>query len=124
MNLLRSADARVTSTPNAVMTTFASMSIGASPIALWRTEMVPGAQGPEHSFDVDQVWTVLGGGARIHVDGATVAIESGDTVVLPAGALRQIQADPTRGLTAVVAAPSGGAATASGAEPVVPAWAC
>lgn len=38
--------------------------------------MRPGATGPPHTFDAEQVWTVL--------DGEALALSPGDTVVLPA----------------------------------------
>jgi quercetin dioxygenase-like cupin family protein len=120
--VVRDTDARRTTTPNATMTTLASPTLGGARAALWRVEMVPGASGPLHWFDVEQVWTVLAGSARIELDGDPVVVGAGDTVVMPARLPRQVHADPGSGFTALVTAPGGALATAPGAEPVLPPW--
>ena len=131
MSVTRDADSRRTETPNAVMTTLASSTQGGSEIAVWRVEMAPEASGPPHIFDTEQVWTVLGGGARILLAGEEIAVATGDTVIMPADTLRQVFADTEHGFTAIVCA----AATArvypkaevpppatSDDEMIVPAW--
>jgi quercetin dioxygenase-like cupin family protein len=122
MPVVRHADARRTSTPNATMTTYASPTVGGATTALWRVEMTPGASGPHHTFDVEQIWTVLDGAATVELDGEQAGVGPGDTLVLPAGAPRRIHADPRAGFTAIVTAPAGALATAAGAEPVLPPW--
>ncbi len=92
---------RVTETPNAVMTTYASPTQGSAELSLWRVEMKEGAQGPLHVFDTEQIWTALTGKATVEVDDRTVDLAAGDTVVLPAGAHRRITAGAE--FTAVVA---------------------
>ncbi|MBN9103167.1 MULTISPECIES: cupin domain-containing protein [unclassified Pseudonocardia] len=121
MPVVRHADARRTATPNAVMTTLASPTQGGTGLAVWQVRMDPGASGPPHRFDAEQVWTVLTGSARIELDGAEHAVGEGDTVVMPAGVPRRVHAGE-RPFTAVVAAPAGARATADGADPVLPAW--
>jgi quercetin dioxygenase-like cupin family protein len=135
MHVIRNADTRRTETPNAVMTTLASPSQGEASQCVWRVEMVPGRSGPLHGIDVEQVWTVLGGGASIEVGPQTVSLGTGDTIVLPAGAARRITADQDAGLHAIVAAPAGMRAymlsgdvagphgPAADADKVLPAWA-
>jgi quercetin dioxygenase-like cupin family protein len=122
MPVVRTSDARRSSTPNATMTTFASPTLGGAEVALWQVEMVPGATGPLHWFDVEQVWTVLAGAARIELGDEPVDVGPGDTVVMPAELPRRVHADPEAGFTAMVAAPGGALATAPGAEPVLPPW--
>jgi quercetin dioxygenase-like cupin family protein len=122
MPVIRHADARRTATPNATMTTYASPTLGGARTALWQVEMAPGASGPPHAFDVEQLWTVLAGAATIELDGEQHAVGPGDTIVMPAGAPRRVHADPTAGLTAIVTAPAGALATAAGADPVLPPW--
>ena len=115
MTVIRIAEARRTETPNAVMTTFASATQGGSQQAVWRVDMVPGAAGPVHAFDAEQVWTVLDGSAQITLDGETVAVAAGDTVVMPADVQRQIR---TRdGLSAMVCAPASARVYRTGAVP-------
>lgn len=122
MTVVRRADSRRSATPNAVMTTHASPTQGGSAIAVWRVEMAPGAAGPLHTFDVEQVWTALEGGATVDLDGEPTTVGPGDTIVMPAGAPRRVQAGPEQGFVAVVAAPAEARACVPGGEPVVPAW--
>lgn len=123
MPVIRHADSRRSETPNAVMTTLASPTQGDAVQAVWRVDMHPGSAGPPHLFDAEQVWTVLDGGARIDLAGEAVVVGSGDTVVIPAGTVRQVDADATSGLVAVVAAPAGGQVTRpDDGTAVVPPW--
>ena len=90
---VRSARARRTETPNAVMTTFASPTQGASQgLSLWQVDMRAGQRGPEHVFDSEQVWHVQQGEAQFTVDGQAVTLAAGDSLVLAAGATRQVSA--------------------------------
>jgi quercetin dioxygenase-like cupin family protein len=122
MSVIRHADSRRTTTPNAVVTTHASPTQGGSVLAMWSVEMAAGAAGPRHSFDTEQVWTALDGAATVELDGETLTVLPGDTVVMPVGVQRQVFADATAGFAAVVAAPAGARATVPGGEPVLPAW--
>jgi len=115
MTVIRADQARRTETPNAVMTTLASATLGGSRQAVWRVDMAPGAAGPVHAFEAEQVWTVLDGGAHIAVDGETATVAAGDTVVMPADVSRQIRTDA--GLTALVCAPATARVYRSGAVP-------
>jgi quercetin dioxygenase-like cupin family protein len=92
-HLVRRADARTTTTPNATMTTLASPTLGAtSGRSLWLVDMVAGATGPRHVFDTEQIWTVIDGSTTIELDGVTHRLDTGDTLVIPAGAERQVHA--------------------------------
>lgn len=123
MPLITRAAARRTETPNAVMTTLASPTQGGAERSLWRVEMAPGAAGPAHAFDAEQIWAVLAGAATIELGGEALAAAAGDTVVMPAGLPRRVLADPGTGLTAIVAAPAGARArTQDGTDRGVPAW--
>lgn len=106
MTLIRHTESRRHETPNAVMTTLASPTLGAAGLVLWRVEMAVGAAGPLHDADVEQVWSVLAGAADLHVAGEVHEVGPGDTVVVPAGAARRVLAGPA-GMVAVVAAPPG-----------------
>jgi len=93
MQITRAADARTTATPNAVMTTLASPTQGGTEhLSLWKVEMAAGHRGPLHVFDHEQAWTVLTGEATVTIDGIATTLGAGDTVVIPAGAQRQIEA--------------------------------
>ncbi len=122
MSVIPAAAARRTETPNAVMTTLASPTQGGAAHALWRVAMRPGQAGPAHGFDVEQVWTVLAGGATLVLDGAEHALAPGDTAVIPAGLERRVAAGDA-GLEAIVTAAPGARATlADGTDRGVPPW--
>lgn len=123
MPVVRHAESRRSETPNAVMTTLASPTQGGAGQAVWRVDMEPATAGPPHLFDVEQVWTALDGAATVELDGETYQVESGDTVVMPAGASRRILADQQAGFAAIVAAPAGGHAYRDGdGEAITPPW--
>lgn len=123
MCIIHTLDARLSETPNAVMTTLASPTLGGSALALWRVEMAPGAVGPAHRFAVEQVWTILAGAAAFVIDGQTHTVAAGDTVILRADQLRQVRADPVEGLDALAASPGPAhAVLADGTDRGVPPW--
>src|SRR5215469_3692754 len=107
MPLIRHADSRRTETPNAVMTTLASPTLGGAGQAVWRVDMQPAQAGPLHSWDAELVWTVLEGGAAFELDKETLSVGPGDTLIMPPNVPRQVTADPVAGLVAIVAAPAG-----------------
>lgn len=123
MSIIRTEDCRRSETPNAAMTTLASPTQGGSALALWRVEMAPGAVGPEHRFDVEQIWTLVAGAGDIVVEGQSHAVGPGDTIILRAGGLRQVRADAAAGLRALVAGPGDARAIlADGTDRGVPPW--
>jgi quercetin dioxygenase-like cupin family protein len=92
-HLVKREDARTTSTPAATMTTLASPTLGATDgRSLWLVDMAAGATGPVHVIDTEQIWTLLDGTAVIEVDGVAHRLDAGDTLVIPAGAERQVHA--------------------------------
>jgi quercetin dioxygenase-like cupin family protein len=123
MPVVRDSDTRRSETPNAVMTTLASPTLGGAGQSLWRVEMRPGQAGPPHTFDREQVWTVLAGGATVELAGEAVAVAAGDTIVMPAGAPRRVVSDPGAGMTAIVTAPGDARASRTdGTDAGVPPW--
>jgi quercetin dioxygenase-like cupin family protein len=123
MTLMHRGQARRTETPNAVMTTLASPTLGGAERSLWRVDMAPGQAGPAHRFDAEQIWTALSGAATVELDDAAHVLGPGDTIVIPAHLARRILADPAAGFSAIVtAAPQARAALADGTDRGVPAW--
>jgi quercetin dioxygenase-like cupin family protein len=122
MTTITDTQHRVTETPNGVMTTLASPTLGGSRASLWLVEMHPGAGGPEHAFDGELIWAVTRGAAELTMAGATTTLGPGDTAVLPAGVMRRLTAGPD-GFTAVVTGPGGSTVSRSDGLPsVVPPW--
>jgi quercetin dioxygenase-like cupin family protein len=123
MPVIRHGDSRRTETPNAVMTTLASPTLGGAGHAVWRVDMRRGQAGPAHAFDVEQVWTVLRGGAIVELSGEAHELRAGDTVVIPAAAERRIVADAAAGFSGLVTAPAGARVTLpDGTDRGVPPW--
>ncbi|MEU2791715.1 cupin domain-containing protein [Streptomyces sp. NPDC007100] len=105
------------------MTTLASPTLGGAGHAVWRVDMQPGARGPLHTFDAEQVWTVVGGRATVELDDEQLLVEPGDTLVMPAAVPRRISADAQEGFAAIVAATPGASASVPGsADKTVPPW--
>lgn len=93
MGLVRADQGRSTVTPNAEMTTIASPTVGdAVENSVWWVRMAPQSTGPRHVVDVEQVWTVLEGILRFEIADETHELVPGDTVVVPAGVVRQAHA--------------------------------
>jgi quercetin dioxygenase-like cupin family protein len=117
------AQARTTVTPNATMTTLASPTIGATAgLSLWRVEMDAGQQGPWHTFDTEQLWTIESGTVVLTSVDGDIIMNPGDTAVIPAGAERRITASSDVRL--IVCGPASGVAQARGEDRPrgTPAW--
>ena len=117
------SDAPVSETPNAVMRTCASPSVGGSELAVWRTEMAPGASGPLHVADIEQVVVVLAGRLRTLVGGTEHVLEAGDAAVVPATVERQLSNPHAEPVTTLTAARPGSLATVGQGAPVGIPWA-
>ncbi|MCE3553077.1 cupin domain-containing protein [Pseudonocardia sp. RS11V-5] len=123
MTVVRRADRRTHETPNAVMTTLASPTLGGAAQSLWQVRMRPGQAGPDHVMDVEQVWTVVDGGMTLRTAEGEAVLTVGDSAVLPAGAARRIGAHPERGLSALVTGSGAGRALLpDGTDRGVPDW--
>jgi quercetin dioxygenase-like cupin family protein len=119
--VIRHTETRRTETPNAVMTTLASPTLGGAAQSVWRVDMRAGQAGPLHAFDAEQIWTVLAGAAVITLAGEDHPVGTGDTVVIPADVLRQVSA--AEDFVAVVAAPAGlHAYVPPAGDRLTPAW--
>jgi quercetin dioxygenase-like cupin family protein len=121
MTVIRHTETRRSETPNAVMTTLASPTLGGTQQSIWRVETIAGAAGPLHVIDREQIWTFLEGGATVELDGEATMVGPGDTVVLPADRPRRLTTDS--GYAAIVTAPAGArAGLADSSERSTPPW--
>ena len=68
------------------------------------------------------MWTVLDGGASVHIDGQVVTVGPGDTLIFPADVLRRISADPAAGFAAIAVAPPGSRAYTPDRDKLLPGW--
>ena len=105
-------------TPNATMDRF-----DGETVAVWRTEMAPGATGPLHVIDVEQVVVVVAGVLAAEVAGSTSVVETGGSLVLPAGAARRLRNGGDGPLVTLTAGLPGATARVGDQEPVAVPWA-
>ena len=111
-------------TPGNVMCGMASPSRGSHELAVWRVRIEGGASGPDHRLGREQVYHALSGRLHATVDGDTVCVSAGDTLILPAGALRRLWNADEAPFKGVVAMPAGGVAEREDGTVVgVPPWA-
>jgi len=114
-------DFSVITTPNATMTTFAAPSLGSKELSAWRVAMVEGARGPEHVIDREQVWLPTSGSLTVTLDGESIVVGEGQSLVLAADVSRQISA-PAGPVEAVVCMQADATVTANGESRPLP-WA-
>ena len=110
-------------TPNAVMQTYASPALTGSPLAVWRTEMAPGAAGPLHSASTEQVLVMLEGELGVAVAGRTQTLRAGESIVLEAGVERRLHNAGAGGVAFLACSPPAATATVPGREAVPIPWA-
>lgn len=122
MTVVTLAAAAEFKTPNATMRTYASPEHGGSTVAVWRTEMAPGAAGPTHILSTEQIIVVLRGRLTLVYDDETVTLGAGDSVTVPADVPRQVRNDTDELLLTVSAALPNVTASAGDADPVPVPW--
>ena len=115
---------RLHETPNAAMTTLASPSLNGSCLAVWRLEMAPGARGPQHEVDREQVLVVTSGELAVTVAGTELRLGPGDALTLPSATERQVVNVGVAVASGVVSSLPGAQATVADGDPVPIPWAC
>ncbi len=110
-------------TPNAVMYTYASRHVTGSELAVWRVEMEPGAAGPVHAVDVEQILVVLEGVLELDVDGTTTDLGPHGSKVLPADVQRRLTNNSPGSAVAIVCSRSGARASTAERRNVTIPWA-
>lgn len=83
--------ARTSETPNAQLASLATPSQGSTELSAWRVTMQPGAQGPVHMIDREQIWMPLTGSLEFTVDGESTVVGPGQAAILPVGEVRQVK---------------------------------
>ena len=106
-------DPRTSSTPNAELSSFATPSLGSTELSSWKISMKPGAEGPVHAIDREQIWLPLTGSLAFTVDNATTVVTAGQAAILPAYEVRQVRVVDGP-VEAMVCMPVGGYATVPG----------
>lgn len=123
MSIRHAREAVEFTTPGGTMTSLASPSRGTRELAVWRVHMKPGASGPVHALDHEQIWVALSGRLAATVADKAVAVAEGETLILPAGVLRQLSNTATVPFEALVTSPAETrAALADGKDVGIPPW--
>ena len=123
LSVVARAAARETSTPAAVMRTYAAPSgPSRASVAVWRTEMSGDSAGPVHLVSEDQVVVVLQGTMLAVVAETTYELTAEDSLVLPADVPRQLTAGPG-GVTVLVSSVPGAHAQVGSGDAVPVPWA-
>jgi quercetin dioxygenase-like cupin family protein len=112
----------VVTTPNAEMRVYASPGTNGSPLAVWRTDMVPGAAGPLHTASETQVLVVVQGAARVSIDDVSVQLHAGAGTVVAAGSQRQVAVLGEENLVLLVSSLPHATARTGDGEPVPIPW--
>lgn len=110
---------RTMETPNATIESLATPSLGSTELCTWRVTMAAGSEGPVHIIDREQVWMPLTGSFTVTVDDRAEVVNSGESVILPAGETRQIRAHDGA-VEAMVCMVVGGFASTPGSDKLVP----
>lgn len=104
------------------ITSLAAPSRGADEVALFRISVPSGGGLPAHHHDHLDVFTLEAGGGTFHIDDASFDVATGDSVVVPIGAVHYLEAGP-EGAT-IVATMLGGTrlVRADDGSEIVPPW--
>lgn len=115
MLIINPSEDRTIKTGSAVMYGFAAPSQGSEQVATWRVSVIDGGVSPVHVIDKDQVWMLISGTFEFTVDGDTAQVSAGQTLVVPAGSVRQFRSIG-QPLEAIVAMQAGGLVSIPGTE--------
>jgi quercetin dioxygenase-like cupin family protein len=113
MTIVTETAERTTKTAAGLMTALAAPSQGSQELCTWRTRMEPGAEGPLHAIDREQVWMPVSGSFTVTIDGDSKTVPAGSALILGAGVPRQIRANDEP-VEILVCMPAGGKALVPG----------
>lgn len=122
MRIVSLNDAAQVQTPNAVMYTYASPEQGGCALAVWRTEMAPGAAGPPHALSTELVVVVLAGVLTLESQGEVRTLQVGDGATVPAHVVRQVRNAGDEPVLTLSAGLPNATARAGDADPVPVPW--
>jgi len=92
MPLERAADHPTFELGSLLITSFVAPARGGHECALYRVDVPAGEGLPPHRHDHLDVFTVLSGGGRFHLDDEECEMEVGDSMVVPVGVRHYLEA--------------------------------
>jgi len=123
MTLNRPQDSTVFDIPGVTFTTCASPSRGSKETSVWRVRIAPGTKPHLHRVTREEIFVAVQGAGSAIVDGRSLAVTAGATLVVPANTEFGLGNDSDSDFEAIVVLPVGGAAIDGDAGPFVPPWA-
>jgi quercetin dioxygenase-like cupin family protein len=108
--------------PGARFETLASPSLGSEETSVWRLRLEPNTPGVPHRVTREEIFVALEGSATASLDGETVLLEAGSSLVLPPDVQFALAAGAD-GFEAIVCMPVGGQGRLGEGEPFTPPWA-
>ena len=121
MPLERAADHPTFELGSLLITSFVAPARGGNECALYRVDVPAGEGLPPHRHDHLDVFTVLSGGGRFHLDDEECDMEVGDSMVVPVGVRHYLEAGPT-GAELMVAMLAGTKMFRDDGSEAVPPW--
>ena len=109
--------------PGSRFTALVGPTRGARDTSVWRVELAPGTQPTLHEVTREEVFVILGGRARVTIDGVHSEAGPGDAVLVPALTPFAIACAGEAPLSALCCLPIGGQARLPGGEAFTPPWA-
>ena len=124
MMVIREADVNFIETPGANATAgIATSSRGAEDVSIIRQRQQPGGGNPAHFHDRQEVLLVLDGSVAVTMDGETVTLRTGDTLIVPAKTAHQLANTGETEAEWLLVAPAGIGFFHANGERAEPAWA-
>lgn len=121
MPIVRSQDAPTFDLEGSIVTGLASPQRGATETMTYKVSLAPNAALPPHRHDHEEVFYLSAGSLTAVLDGEELAVEFGDSVIIPAGVLHHSFAGE-RPAELIVAMPSGTVFIRPDGDRGVPPW--
>lgn len=103
------------------ITSYAAPARGADEAALYRVDVAPGGGLPRHHHDHLDVFFVQDGDGTFYLGDETLALNAGDSVVVPVGEWHHLEAGPNGAAIVVAMLPGTRLIREDGSE-IVPPW--
>ncbi|GAA3394476.1 cupin domain-containing protein [Cryptosporangium minutisporangium] len=123
MPVLNAASAVTHEVHGSRFTSYVRPAAGSAELCAWRLDVPPGTTGVPHRPSREEVLAILGGAARVTLDGEVRTAVAGDVVLVPAGASFQLDVEGDEPLRAWVTTSVGLTALLEDGSTLTPPWA-
>ncbi len=122
MGIRREGDAVVHRLHGSVFHSYVSPAAGSEELCAWRLEIAGGTAGVPHRVGKEEVFLLLSGQIRVHLDGAVEEMTPGDVLRVPVGAEFGVDNASDEPATAWVTTSVGLEATLADGSVISPPW--